>query len=164
MRQFRWWEAKPGYDEWSIFHISSRSPLLSSVTKVKGWCWFPRGSCGGGVSFFCSTHRHLLSSDSISVYLLLHILCNLHKVCIIMPIMWVSWGSEQLNDLPEATLVPQSPGVGSAHCGRCLGSFVQTRTDHPVDSGFPKLELGTLSCSHLHFLRAGICSFSLFGK
>ena len=75
------------------------------VSQRQLWWW-------GGRSFFCSTHRHLLSSDSISVYLLLPILWNLHKVCIIMPIMWVSWGSEQLNDLPEATLVPQSKSRG----------------------------------------------------
>lgn len=81
----------------------------------------------------------------------------------------LSRGSEQLNDLPKATLVPQSEVQGwalSTVAGAWGPLFKPEQTtqwtlDSP-DWGWSHLNFLTLSCSHLNFLRAGVCIFFLY--
>lgn len=78
----------------------------------------------------------------------------------------LSRGSEQLNDLPKATLVLQSEVQGWA-LPTVAGAWgplfkpeqtTQWTLDSP-DWGWSHLNFLALSCSHLDCLRAGICIF-----
>lgn len=111
----KWGSSGDGKYSWVMtdslyFTLPTSRLCLPLSPRLKAGCWFPTVNHIRVIRVsFCNTHHHVLSSDSVSIWLLLHIFWNLHQVDIIMPIMWVRcWGSKELNDLPEATQLRQS--------------------------------------------------------